>query len=160
MPSELVIKSSKAIAARSLTISFAESATSGRLCYEYSLVPDSGKILRGGLVCYDVCIKEDILGIPHELIEQFTPESEEVTRELAERLHRFMDADIAVGVTGLTTPGGSESPIKPVGTMFICILYEGVSTATRQIFSGSPEEIVMQTVDRVAGLLLQLLSRS
>src|SRR5690242_15583430 len=157
MPSELVIKSSKAIADHSLTISFAESATAGRISYEYSMVPDSGKIFRGGLVCYDVCIKEDILGIPHDMIEQFTPESEEITRELAGRLQAFMKSDIAVGVTGLTTPGGSESAIKPVGTMFICILYDGVSTATRQIFSGSAEEIVMQTVDRVAEILLQVL---
>ena len=114
MQNHLVTKSSKLLAEKELTIAFAESATAGRLSYEFSLTPDSGKILKGGLVCYDACIKEDVLDIPRELIEKFTPESAEVTKELARRLHKVVpSADVFIAVTGLTTPGGSETPEKP-----------------------------------------------
>lgn len=80
MPSALVIESSKLLIANRLTLAFAESATAGRAAAEFSLVKNAGKLLKGGLVCYDACLKEDILGVPSELIKKYTPESAEVTR--------------------------------------------------------------------------------
>ena len=52
MPSEIVVKCSKVIAAKGWNIAFAESATAGRMCSEFSMTKQSGKILRGGIVCY------------------------------------------------------------------------------------------------------------
>jgi nicotinamide-nucleotide amidase len=138
-----------------LTIAFAESATAGRLSAEFSLVPDSGEFLTGGLVCYDACIKQDILGVPEELIKKYTPESAEVTAELARRLPKLIKSDIQVAVTGLTTEGGSESPEKPVGTMFMHIIIKGKEINLRKEFKGEPEKIVLQTVEEVAGAILK-----
>ena len=158
MPIEIVVESSKLIAEQNLTIAFAESATAGNLSYQFSLTPDSGKILKGGLVCYDACIKEDILGISPELIEKYTPESAEVTRELARRLYKVVpSADIFVAVTGLTTPGGSETPEKPVGTMFIHAVIKDQDFAVREVFKGNAEEIVDATVERAGRLLMEKL---
>ncbi|AEI52250.1 CinA family protein [Runella slithyformis] len=154
MPSLLVIESSKLLKSHHLTIAFAESATAGRLSAEFALDENSGKILIGGLVCYDACVKEEILGIPVPFIEKYTPESAEVTKELAERLKKFMKSDIQVAVTGLTAPGGSETPQKPVGTMFIHLVMKDKSVGIREEFGGSPESIIMQTVDKVAELLI------
>ena len=159
MPSKIVIACSKLLLDKELTMAFAESATAGRLSAEFSLIPDCGKTLRGGIVCYDACVKQDILGVPKELVEQFTPESAEVTKALAERLQLFMEADIHVAVTGLTMPGGSETEEKPVGTMFIHIIIKDRQVAVREIFSGSAEEIVLQTIDRVAMLLIDELNK-
>src|SRR5438270_10903085 len=100
----------KELKKQKLTIAFAESATAGRLSAEFSLIPDSGDFLIGGLVCYDACLKQDILGVPEELIKKYTPESAEVTSELARRLPSLIKSDIQVAVTGLTTEGGSETP--------------------------------------------------
>lgn len=158
MPSQIVIDCSRAIADNNLTIAFIESATAGRLCSEFALVPDSGKILKGGLVCYDACIKEDLLKIPNDIIERFTPESAEVTGELARNAVSFFPADIHVAITGLISEGGSETPQKPVGTMFIHILMDDKSIAVQSVFDGSPEEIILQTIDRVASLLLNQLT--
>jgi nicotinamide-nucleotide amidase len=154
MPFASVIESCKLLIARKLTIAFAESATGGRVAAEFSLVKNSGQILKGGLVCYDACLKEEILGVPPELIKRYTPESAEVTQELAVRLKSFIDSDIQVAITGLTTWGGSETPEKPVGTMFIHLIFERKSIGIRELFYGSPEEIVLQTVNKVGALLL------
>ncbi|GAA4312273.1 hypothetical protein GCM10023143_21860 [Compostibacter hankyongensis] len=145
------------MASRHLSLAFAESATAGRLAYEYSRVPDSGTILKGGLVCYDARVKEEVLGVPVDMIRQYSPESAEVTGALAERLQLFMKPDITVAVTGLITPGGSETASKPVGTIFIHILMGNVSKAVREVFSGSPEQRVLKTADRVAELILNML---
>lgn len=155
MPSQLVLDSSKHLAEKKLTIAFAESATAGRLAAEFSMSPESGKILIGGLVCYDARVKEKVLGISKDFIEKYTPESEEVTTELAEKFRNFVEADIHVAITGLTTPGGSETPEKPVGTMFVQILFKADSIPARKVFKGAPEQIVLQTIDLVAQLILQ-----
>lgn len=154
MPSSLVIESSKVLKSHHLTVAFAESATAGRLAAEFALTEDSGKILIGGLVCYDASVKEEVLGIPVSFVEKYTPESAEVTKELAERMRKFMQADVHVAVTGLTTSGGSETPQKPVGTMFIHLIMKDKSVGIREVFDGTPEAIIMQTVDKVAELLI------
>jgi nicotinamide-nucleotide amidase len=154
MPSKVVLDCSQLLADKHLTIAFAESATAGRLAAEFSLTPTSGKVLIGGLVCYDANVKKDILGVPEELVEKFTPESAEITEELARRLQKFIKADIHIGITGLTTPGGSETPEKPVGSMFIHAMIGARSVPVYQVFQGKDEEIVLNTIDRVAQLLI------
>ncbi|MBS1524895.1 MAG: nicotinamide-nucleotide amidohydrolase family protein [Bacteroidetes bacterium] len=159
MPSELLVKCSHLLKKRQLTIAFAESATAGRLSAELALIPDCGKVLKGGIVCYDACVKQDILGVPESLFTEYTPESAEVTEEMARRLRKLLKADIAVAVTGLTMPGGSEGPDKPVGTMFIHTIIHDKNIPLKEIFKGAPEDIVLQTVDRVARLLIDELER-
>ncbi|HEU4497098.1 MAG TPA: CinA family protein [Flavobacterium sp.] len=158
MPSQNIKNCSRTIADKGLSIAFAESATAGRMCSEFSLTDYSGKILRGGISCYEVLIKEKIMKVPHELIEKFTPESAEVTASLAENAASIFESDIAVAVTGLTTPGGSETKQKPVGTMFIHVVFPNSYVAHREVFSGSQEEIVEQTVERTASLILEKLN--
>lgn len=137
---------------KNLSIAFAESATAGRIASEFSLIPDAGKFLKGAFVCYDACLKENVLGVPGDFIKKYTPESAEVTEAIARGLIKIIPADIHIGVTGLTTPGGSESPEKPVGTMFIHGIVRGNTSifSVRQIFGGTPEEIILQTVHATA----------
>lgn len=160
MASPSIVECSKLIAKNNLKIAFAESATAGWLASEFSLTQDSGKILLGGIVCYDATTKQDILGIPEELIEQCTPESAEVTKAIADALPKLFGCDIAVGVTGLTTPGGSETEDKPVGTMFIHInMPHSRYMAHREIFEGKPEEIIKKTIRRVGTLLTEMVEK-
>lgn len=139
---------------KKLTIAFAESATAGRVSSEFSLMEDAGKFLKGGFVCYDACLKEETLAVSPELIKKFTPESAEVTAAIAKGLEKLIAADIHVGITGLTAPGGSETEQKPVGTMFIHINLAGKTLVTeRVLFNGLPEEIILQTTNHTAKLL-------
>jgi nicotinamide-nucleotide amidase len=145
------------LTARGLTVSFAESATAGRIMADFSLVPDAGKFLKGGLVCYDACLKEDVLEVPASLIEKYSAESAEVTEALAQGLHKLVAADIYIAVTGLTTPGGSEGPDKPVGTMFLAAADRSgmLLFSERNVFSGGPQMILLQTVSWAARLVSQ-----
>jgi nicotinamide-nucleotide amidase len=145
---------SKLMAEQGLTIAFAESATAGWLCSEFALTEESGKVLKGGIACYDADLKVRLLGVAQELIDTYTPESMEVTREMAYRLRETISSDIHVTVTGLTTPGGSETPEKPVGTMFVFMLIRGREASFRKVFSGSCEEVIHQTIEAAADLLI------
>lgn len=54
-------KTCKKLSDLKLKIFFIESASAGYLAYQFSLDPHSGDILNGGLVCYDLKIKENLL---------------------------------------------------------------------------------------------------
>lgn len=155
MPSETIIKCSKVIAAKGWNIAFAESATAGRMSAEFSMTKESGKILRGGIVCYEIFVKQQILNVPHSVIVKYTPESAEVTQILAQQASQIFNTKITVAITGLTTPGGSETVEKPVGTIFFHILTPTDKISYRKVFKGSAEEIVLQTIDKTAELILE-----
>lgn len=158
MAIQSIAQCSSIIADKGMKIAFAESATAGWLASEFALVPDSGKVLLGGIVCYDVCVKEELFDISKDIIDKYTPESAEVTQLLAEGLGRYFKSDIKVAVTGLTAPGGSETEEKPVGTMFIHIkLPDNRYCSHREVFNGSPEDIISQTIERTGLLLTELL---
>lgn len=141
--------------ASNLTIAFAESATAGRLTSEFAMANEAGVFLKGGLACYNVELKEQLLDVPHSLIEKCTPESPEVTLAITQGLVNLINADVHVGVTGLPATGGSETPTKPVGTMFIHALLNGRTLfVDRTVYSGDQTDIVLQTIERVAELLI------
>jgi nicotinamide-nucleotide amidase len=143
---------------KDLSIAFAESATAGRAAAEFSIACKAGKFLKGGLVCYDAGLKTTLLNVPQEMLDEYTPESKEVTLAIARGLGTLIVADLHVGITGLPCEGGSETPEKPVGTMFIAALLHGdMLFEERKVFSGSHREIVDQTVVFVAELLLKYL---
>jgi nicotinamide-nucleotide amidase len=147
------------LAEKKLRIAFVESATAGWLCSEFALSKQSGQILQGGFTCYNADLKVSLLGVPQELIDTCTPESQEVTDELARNLGKLIPADIHVAITGLPKPGGSETPEKPVGTMFISVMLKDQLHSLRILGSGSCEEIIKQTIQAAAGLLIKLLKQ-
>lgn len=155
MPSKIVAKCAKILADKKWNIAFAESATAGRMCAEFSLTSESGKILRGGINCYEVFVKKQFMQVPNKLIEQFTPESSEVTQKLAESCSKIFNTKVSVAVTGLTGPGGSETPEKPVGTVFLYIITPLTKINHREVFAGNPEQIVLQAIDKAADLIIK-----
>lgn len=158
MAEPAILKCSSLLAHQGLTIAFAESATAGWLCSEFALAEESGKVLKGGIVCYDATLKQALLGVPEELITRCTPESQEVTDEMAKRLSALISSDVQVAVTGLTTPGGSETATKPVGTIFISAVIRGKLISRREIFKGDCEAVIHQAIKAAAELIIQELS--
>lgn len=155
MASDKVTACCKALIEKKLTITFVESASAGKMSYEFSTVFNSGKILIGGMVCYHSSMKEDLLHIPWGTIEKYSAESAEVTKLMAQNFYRYINSDICVALTGLTTPGGSEREGKPVGTIFIHIVFPDKEIAKRYEFKGSAESIIDQAIDVVADLILK-----
>ncbi len=158
MPAKSVIACCHTILAKDLTIAFVESATTGKLIYDFTSVPDCGQIVKGSIVCYDRSVKENLLKVPSQIIDKYSAESPEVTQLLAEGAKELIQADIIVSVTGLTSPGGSETDTKPVGTMFVHAIIKDKAWKTSLFFEGTPDEIVEQTIDAIASLLLEELT--
>src|SRR5690606_13278163 len=108
---------------KKLSVAFAESVTAGYVGCQFSKALKVSEVYKGSIVAYQEVIKSQLLGVSKRTLEKYTAESQEVTNEMALGIQNLYNVDIAVAVTGLANPGGSESPSKPVGTVFITILY-------------------------------------
>jgi len=106
-----------------LTVSTAESCTSGLLASRLTDVPGSSQYFKGGSVCYSNELKINDIGVDKDLIERYGAVSEEVAESLAKNIAKKNKTDIGIGITGIAGPdGGTEK--KPVGLVFVGIFYK------------------------------------
>ena len=106
-----------------LTVSTAESCTSGLLASRLTDVPGSSQYFKGGSVCYSNELKINDIGIDNDLIERYGAVSEEVAKSLAKNIAQKNNTDLGIGITGIAGPdGGTEK--KPVGLVFVGIFYK------------------------------------
>ena len=106
-----------------LTVSTAESCTSGLLASRLTDVPGSSQYFKGGSVCYSNELKINDIGIDKGLIERHGAVSEEVAKSLAKNIAQKNNTDLGIGITGIAGPdGGTEK--KPVGLVFVGIFYK------------------------------------
>ena len=54
------------------TVATAESCTGGRIAEAIIAVPGASKYFKGGIICYVNEVKENLLGVSHELLEMKT----------------------------------------------------------------------------------------
>ena len=95
-----------ALVAQGRTIVTAESCTAGLLGARLTDRPGSSAYVLGGLIAYSNEVKQDVLGVPAELIERLGAVSAEVAEAMASGVRTWLDADIGVGITGVAGPGG------------------------------------------------------
>lgn len=106
-----------------LTVSTAESCTSGLLASRLTDVPGSSQYFKGGSVCYSNELKINDIGVDKDLIEKYGAVSEEVAESLAKNIAKKNNTDIGIGITGIAGPGGGTEK-KPVGLVFVGIFYK------------------------------------
>lgn len=109
---------------KGLTFATAESCTGGQIAQRITALPGSSAVYRGGVVSYWSSVKNGVLGVPAELLEEYGAVSEPVARAMAEGARRITGADIAVSVTGVAGPDRDERN-NPVG-----LVYVGIATPT------------------------------
>lgn len=100
------------------TVGTAESCTGGRIAESIISVPGASKYFKGGIICYVNEVKENLLGVSHELLEEKTAVCEEVATAMVKGACRALQTDYAVVATGIAGPAGGTKEI-PVGTIWL-----------------------------------------
>lgn len=113
-------KIAKILFDNSLIISTAESCTGGLLSSRLTDVPGSSLYTKLNFVTYSNEVKQSLLGVTEDTLEQFGAVSKECAAEMALGLHEKTNADIVVCTTGIAGPTGA-TPNKPVGLMYVAI---------------------------------------
>lgn len=110
---ELMWKSGKSLSA-------AESCTAGRISSILTAIPGSSLYYKGGLVSYADEVKEELLGVDKEILEEQTAVCEDVVRQMVIGANKLFHTDFCVAVSGFAGPGGGTTAV-PVGTIWIAV---------------------------------------
>ncbi len=100
------------------TVGTAESCTGGRIAEALISIPGASKYFKGGVVSYVDEIKERLLNVDPEVIEEQTAVCEEVAKQMVIGACKTLNTDFAIAATGFAGPTGGTKEI-PVGTIWL-----------------------------------------
>ena len=115
---------------KDLTITAAESLTSGAFMSYLSSEPDTGQFFEGGMVTYSERVKNEVLGVDPKITEQYGVVSSECAEEMANQARATFSADMGISLTGAAGPSSLEG--KEPGTVWIGLSRSGYSTITKE----------------------------
>jgi nicotinamide-nucleotide amidase len=151
---ELVV--GRALLERRLTLAVAESCTGGLLGHRLTSVPGSSAYFERGVLVYSNRAKEELLGVPAEVLRVHgavsAPCAEAMARGAAERA----GTACALAITGIAGPDGG-TPAKPVGTVFVGLAVEGRASARRFRFLGDRASVKWQSTQAAFDMLRRAL---
>jgi len=124
-----------------LTVSTAESFTSGAVANALTSIPGASEYFKGGVVAYSEEIKCDLLGVSSKTIDEKGDVHVSTAIEMAQGASKLISSDFALATTGLAGPGGG-TPEIPVGTVHLAIFGPGYINSYTKIIKGSREEVV------------------
>jgi nicotinamide-nucleotide amidase len=138
-------------------VATAESCTGGLVAGAITDVAGSSDIFDRGFVTYSNTAKVEMLGVSEATLAAHGAVSEEVAREMAEGALARSSATMAVSVTGIAGPGGSEW--KPEGRVCFGLAVAGRETVTETVEFGAlgRANVRARSVERALELLLSAL---
>ncbi|MBC8464455.1 MAG: competence/damage-inducible protein A [Bacteroidetes bacterium] len=102
------------------TIATAESCTGGSIAHRITSVPGSSTYFKGSVVAYTEEVKEEMLGVSLDTINEFGVVSEQVVEEMALGAQKRFSADYALATSGVAGPSGGTAS-QPVGTVCVAL---------------------------------------
>ena len=119
-------------------------------------IAGSSAVFERGFVTYSNQAKTDMLGVRAATLEAVGAVSEEVAREMAEGARRSAVATLAVSITGIAGPGGSEH--KPEGRVcFGLASTQGTFVETIEFGALGRENVRLAARNHALSLLLSSL---
>ncbi len=105
---------------RGLTLSVAESCTAGMIGAKLTDLAGSSAFFKGGILAYSNDIKQELLGVPAEILEEHGAVCGPVVQAMAEGAKQRLGTDFALAVSGISGPDGGHVD-KPVGTTWMAV---------------------------------------
>ena len=142
---------------KGLMISSAESCTAGMVAAALTDVAGSSDIFERGFVTYSNAAKVDMLGVRPDTLAAHGAVSEEVAAEMARGACANSGAQVAVSITGIAGPSGSE--FKPEGRVCFGLCADGKTTTETVEFGALGRRAVREAArDHAMSLLLRAVS--
>jgi nicotinamide-nucleotide amidase len=137
---------------RGIMIATAESCTGGMVAVALTDIAGSSAVVERGFVTYSNAAKTGMLGVAPATLAAHGAVSEAVAREMAEGALAHSAAQLAVAITGIAGPGGSEH--KPEGRVCFGVAMAGRPTQTETREFGAPGRAEVRRLSRDHALQL------
>ena len=139
---------------KGLTITTAESCTGGLVSAAITDVAGSSAMFERGFVTYSNAAKIEMLSVEPATLDTHGAVSEEVAAQMAAGAARTAGAEIAVSITGIAGPGGSEH--KPEGRVcFGLAVGETISTITHEFGPIGRAQVRQRSVETALTLIAE-----
>ncbi|MFT6532549.1 MAG: nicotinamide-nucleotide amidase [Limimaricola cinnabarinus] len=136
-----------------LRVATAESCTGGMLAAAITETPGASSVFEWGVVTYANAAKRSLLGVSAESLDAHGAVSEEVAAEMARGARDRSGAEIAISITGLAGPGGSDH--KPEGRVcFGVATRNGIATETVEFGARGRDTVRALSRDRAIALVI------
>ena len=144
------------------TLGVAESCTGGGLGAALTAVPGSSSVFEGGVIAYSNAVKQQLLGVPQDVLDRHGAVSEQVVIAMAQGVRQRLACDWGVAISGVAGPGGGTAD-KPVGLVHLAVAGPDGCEAWVERFGARRGRLAVQqlTVIRALDRLrLRLLART
>ena len=141
-----------------LMIATAESCTGGMVAAALTDVAGSSDVFDRGFITYSNAAKIEMLGVSARTLTDHGAVSEAVAREMAEGALAQSGAGLAVAVTGIAGPGGSD--FKPEGRVCFGLAHRNRPTRVETVDFGALGRAGVRAAarDRALALLAEALA--
>jgi len=141
-------------------IAVAESCTGGMLAAALTDLPGSSAIFERGFVTYSNAAKIELLGVSADTLARHGAVSEPVAMAMARGALDRSGGDIALSITGIAGPGGSDH--KPEGRVCFGLALSGGAVTSETIEFGAKgrDAVRIAARDYAMGMLLEALKQN
>ena len=139
-----------------VALATAESCTGGLIGNLITETPGSSAYYKGGIIAYSNELKERLLGVHHETLEQYGAVSEETAIEMARGCLAATGADYAIATTGISGPTGATED-KPLGLVYIAIASRNKEVCNRYVFTTTRQQHQQRTANQALFDLYKLI---
>lgn len=160
LPADITELAARVIAenrAAGRTVALAESCTGGLVAAALTEIAGSSAVLDRGMVTYSNEAKQELLGVPGDIIDTFGAVSIACAWAMAQGALKRSRADVVVAISGIAGPDGG-TPQKPVGTVVFARAIRGQdeeeALAEERLFEGADRDGVRHQAALVALELL------
>ena len=144
----------KLLAEKDLTVATAESCTGGAIAKLVTSIPGSSAYFVGSIISYTRTVKEELLHVSSDVIDEFSVVSSEVAESMALGVQRKLKTDYAIATTGNAGPTKDKTD-KTVGVVYIAIATpRGVYS--EEFFFGKPR---LKVIERAVNKSLEMLRK-
>ena len=152
--SRLAVRLGARCTALGLRIATVESCTGGLVGHLITEVPGSSAYFVGGFVTYSDALKQEVVGVPHDVLAAHGAVSAQVAMAMATGGRMRTGADLVVSVTGIAGPDGGM-PSKPVGLTYVAVADRIGVAVRRHLWSGDRSDNKQRSAAAALEILLE-----
>lgn len=141
---------------KGLKLGLAESCTGGFISHLITSVAGSSNYYNGCIVPYHNEFKHNLLKIDNSIFEEYGAVSRECVEAMAKETLHVFKANASIAVSGIAGPSGG-TPDKPVGTVWIAVVFEDKVVAKHFIFGDNRLRNIQMTANAAMNMLRKLI---
>jgi len=142
---------------KKLKVAVAESCTGGMMGEMITRIPGSSEYFQGGVISYNVRVKEDLLKVPSKVIKKYGEVSRQVAKLMAEGVQKYCHSNIGISITGIAGPGGATEK-KKVGLVYMALADGKKTVAQKHQLFGNRQLIRLRSARRALNMLRMYLT--